>query len=460
MNKRTTALSLILSGLLAFGSAFAAQDGGAGIRLPQGRLTLAEAVDLALTNNPMVEATTAGVDAAVAGVSVAKAGRLPMLKFNEKYTNSNNPVYVFGTLLEQGRFGVNNFDVNFLNDPGSISNFRSGVNLQIPLFNRFRVSAGIEQARIRENQSQSDADWVKQQLRLHVIQAYFGLLVAQQRQTVAAEAVHTAEVEVENIRAKVDQGLAVRSDLLSMQVQLAEFRQQQVQAAGDEQTALASLNTVLSVPIGTVVQLSGNLEDREFPPPDQAQLIESALARRPDYLQSIQQVRLAEQQVRMAKGDFWPDLNLFAQVGHSSRDLTDGSGDFAVGASLNFDIVDFGRSARVAQAAAETRGARAEQTRTANQIRLEVVRAMQGYLTSRQRLQLASAAVDQATEAQRIVQDRLDVGLTTVTEVLRAQTALLRARLNQLGARYEHYLGYAQVLLASGSLDDVSPFSK
>lgn len=95
----------------------------------------------------------------------------------------------------------------------------------------------------------------------------------------------------------------------------------------------------------------------------------------------------------------------------------------------------------------------------ANQVRLEVVQALQGYLTSKQRLELTSAAVDQATEAQRIVQDRLDVGLTTVTEVLRAQTALLRAQLNQLGARYQHYLGYAQVLLASGSLNDVGPFS-
>lgn len=460
MNKRFRALSLILSGFLASGSALGAQgDGTVGLRMPQGELTLTEAVEMALNNNPMVHASTAGVDAAAAGVSEAKAGRLPLLKFNEKYTNSNNPVYVFGSLLEQGRFGPNNFDVNFLNDPGSLSNFRSSMNLQIPLFNRFQVQSGIEQARIRADQSQSEADWVRQQIRLQVVQTYFGLLVAQQRKEVAAEAVRTAKAEVDSIQSKVEQGLAVRSDLLAMEVQLADFRQQQVQAEGDEQTALAALNSVLSVPVGTPLQLAGRLEERNFPVPQQDQLISTALNRRPDYLSAARQVDLARQQVRVAKGNWWPDLNLFAQVGHSTQDFSNGSGDFAVGASLNFDVVDFGRPARIEQAVAHSRRAQAEQVRTANQIRLEIVQALQRYLTSKQRLQLTSTAVEQATEAQRIVQDRLDVGLTTVTEVLRAQTALLRARLNQLGARYEHYLGYAQVLLESGSLNDVRPFS-
>jgi outer membrane protein len=460
MNRRITALNLILTGLLVFGSTLGASaERTAEAQMPGGGLTLAEAVERALQNNPMVHASEAGIDIAAAGVSEAKAGRLPLLKFSEKYTNSNNPVYVFGSLLEQGRFGPNNFDVGFLNHPGSLSNFRSSVDLQIPVFNRFKVQSGIEQARIRSDQSQSEAGWVRQQLRLQVIQTYFGLLVARQRQEVAADAVRTAQAEVEDIQSRVEQGLAVRSDLLAMEVQLADFRQQQVQAAGDEQTALAALNSVLSVPVGTPVQLAGQLEERSFPVPQQDELIKTALTSRPDYLNAAKQVDLARQQIRVARGSWWPDLNLFAQVGQSTQDFSNGSGDFAVGASLNFDIVDFGRLPRIEQAVAQSRRAQADQDQTANRVRLEIVQALQRYLTSKQRLQLTSTAVEQATEAQRIVQDRLDVGLTTVTDVLRAQTDLLRARLNQLGARYENYLGYAQVLLASGTLDDVRPFS-
>ena len=58
----------------------------------------------------------------------------------------------------------------------------------------------------------------------------------------------------------------------------------------------------------------------------------------------------------------------------------------------------------------------------------------------------------------RIVQDRYQAGLTTITEVLTAQTARLRAQFNELAARYDLYLGYAEVSLASGTLKDVAAF--
>jgi outer membrane protein TolC len=56
------------------------------------------------------------------------------------------------------------------------------------------------------------------------------------------------------------------------------------------------------------------------------------------------------------------------------------------------------------------------------------------------------------------VQDRYHEGLTTITEVLRAETALVRARMNVLAARHDYYIGYANVLLTSGRLTDVQAF--
>ena len=64
----------------------------------------------------------------------------------------------------------------------------------------------------------------------------------------------------------------------------------------------------------------------------------------------------------------------------------------------------------------------------------------------------------QAREALRIVQDRYASGITTITELLRAETALVRARSDVLAARYDQYVGYANVLFATGQLKDVGPF--
>jgi outer membrane protein TolC len=102
--------------------------------------------------------------------------------------------------------------------------------------------------------------------------------------------------------------------------------------------------------------------------------------------------------------------------------------------------------------------ATAERENVSNQIRLEVTRAYHQYISARDRRGVAARAITQAEEALRIVEDRYRGGLTTITEVLMAETALVRARMNLLGARYDHYVSYAHVLLATGRLVDVQPF--
>ena len=91
----------------------------------------------------------------------------------------------------------------------------------------------------------------------------------------------------------------------------------------------------------------------------------------------------------------------------------------------------------------------------ANSIRLEIAQSYQMFNTSRDRLEVASTAVEQAMEALRIVQDRHESGLTTITEVLRAQTALLGAKMNLLASQYDLYLSFAKTKLAAGSLTGV-----
>ncbi len=66
--------------------------------------------------------------------------------------------------------------------------------------------------------------------------------------------------------------------------------------------------------------------------------------------------------------------------------------------------------------------------------------------------------MEQAREALRIVKDRYGEGLTTITEVLRAQTAYRRAQWMELGARFDHVIRYAELLFRVGRLEDVSPF--
>jgi outer membrane protein TolC len=421
-------------------------------------LTLPAAVERALQSNPRVKAVLSNREMMDAQVREARSGWWPLLQFSETFTRSNNPVFVFGSLLEQSRFGPENFAIDSLNNPDSLNNFRTAINLKWSVFDQMQSSARVAQARIGQEQADHQKEMVNQQVRFEVIRAYFGVLLAQQRKDVTEEAVKMAESDRRRVDDLFRAGLVVQSDLLSAEVQLSEFRQQQVQASGDIVTAHAFLNTVLGTPVQTIQRVTGQLTDKPFLMAEPDQLIRQAFQSRPDYARAGSVVRSSEEGVRGAKGNYLPRVDVFSSYGISGRDLTGGSSDYAVGAGLTFDLFDFGRGARLDKARAAQSTAAAEQEHLSNQIRLEVIQAYQDYLSARERLKVADQTVTQAQEALRIVQDRYKEGLTTITEVLRAETAYLRTRLNLISSRYDYYIGYARVLMATGKLTDVTAF--
>ncbi len=421
-------------------------------------LTLPLAVDIALRSNPLVRATTSGREMAEAQASEARAGRLPFLQFNETFTRSNNPVFVFGSLLEQGRFGPENFDPGLLNNPDPLNNFRSSITFRMPVFDQRQSETRINQAEIGRSLADAEKLLIEQKIRFEVLRAYYGLMVAHAKKDVADEAVRLAETDVKRINDLFDTGMVVESDLLAVEVQLAEFRQQQIQAEGDIITARATLNTALGISIDTPQKIAGELVEKTFQTESQEELIRLALRNRPEFARARLSVEAAHERARGARGEFLPRVDVFGGFGVSSKSLTGASSDYTFGTSITFNILDAGRSARLKQAQAAESMAAAEEEHLANQIRLEAVRAYQQYVSARERVNVAARVVDQAREALRIVQDRYQAGLTTITEVLRAETTFVRARTMLSAARYDHYVGYAAVLLASGRLTGVEPF--
>jgi outer membrane protein len=180
---------------------------------------------------------------------------------------------------------------------------------------------------------------------------------------------------------------------------------------------------------------------------------------RPDYANSSSNVRTAEDRVREVRADFLPNARAFASFGVSGRNLMSGRSDYIVGANVTFDVFNPERKARLSEARSALSSAQAQQSERGNQIRLDVVRAVQQFVTAKQQLDVARSSVEQAQEALRIIQDRYDLGLTTITDLLRAQTELVRAEMGVLSSRHAYVVGYAALLLAIGELTDVRSFS-
>ncbi|MEZ5396636.1 MAG: TolC family protein [Bryobacterales bacterium] len=142
--------------------------------LAQEPLALEEAARIALESHPALEAASAGVDEASARVRAAQSGYLPKLSWQESYTRSNNPVFAFGSLLNQRRFTESNFAIQSLNNPSSIQNFQSLVRVEQTVWDANRTKNAIRAARLQEELSREQRRGGEADVLLGVVRTYFG----------------------------------------------------------------------------------------------------------------------------------------------------------------------------------------------------------------------------------------------------------------------------------------------
>ncbi len=421
-------------------------------------LTLRDAADEALSRNPQVTAAASETDAARARLNQARATWLPVVDASANSSRSNNPVFVFASLLEQGRFAPQYFDPNFLNNPPIFRNDRLTLTVKYTFFDQMRRYDMTKQGRYGITRARTAADETRERLLSEVIARYYGLTVAEQRRAVATEAVRAAEAAAKATRDKAAQGLVVDSDRLAAEVQLAQFRQQEIEAAGDADIARAALAMTLQRPITERIAVDPTLPDKTFSQMDLETATAAAVKNRGEVASAQAARAAAELQVRTARGSLLPRLDGFASWGASGTTFSNRNSDHTMGLVASIDIFDGAKYARIAEARAGLEGAKAMETMMRDKVVMETVSAWHRVNAAKQQLEVARTAADQAAAAARIVQDRYENGLTTITEDLRAQTALVGARLALLAARHQYITGYAELLRSTGELHDIDPF--
>ncbi|MEZ5427657.1 MAG: TolC family protein [Pyrinomonadaceae bacterium] len=422
------------------------------------RLDLEGAVEKALADNPQTKIAESGVKTAEAGIAEARTGKKPFVQFSQSAVRSNNPVFVFGSLLEQGRFSSANFAVQSLNHPDGLFNFRSQVDARMPLFDQRQTRSRIARAENGKNQMLLRAEATRQQLRFEVVRDYYGAVLAGEMLEVNRRAVRSAEANSQKTRDMVEVGMTTDADYLAADVELANANQHKLEAENNLITSRAALNITLGDEPDFERELTGTLKETYFPEEDQNELIRLALTNRPDYQRAELAVEDGRQQTRSIRDQKLPRVEAFGNFGYSSPYLANGSSDYTVGVNLTYTLFDAGRRARIERSAEGETTAELEKENLGNRIKLEVIRALQNYRTAGAKIRVSVKSIAQAEGALRIIQDRYKFGLTTFNEVLRAEAALVQAEHNLLTARYAYLVSYASLLLATGRLTDVRAF--
>lgn len=425
---------------------------------PPGPLTLRQAVNLALQNNSTLKAAHDGLAAAKTKVPQALSHYLPQVNFDETFTRGNNPVYVFGSLLTQRQFGMDNFNIASLNQPPALDNFQAQLSVQQVLYDAGKIRGYLGQAKLGQKVAEEDLEKTRQELISQVVKAYTMTLLARAGEQVAEDAVKTAQAVKDRAESMYQSGMIVESDKLAAQVFLARTQEMLLQAKNQVALSRANLNFQMGLPVDTPTEVAGNLEEVHFAAEPESTLYQQALGQRPDYLQTVLMQDIARKGVSIARSEFLPQVGFFGSWETDSQTFTQrGGNNWVIGARLHFNLFNGGGDkAALDEAKANLERSTAMSHYVSSAVKLQIKQASQDLETSGQRMDVSRSAIAQARESLRIVQNRYGAGLATITDLLRAQTDLTQARMTYLQSLFDHRIAKANLDLATGTLTDKS----
>jgi len=415
-------------------------------------LTLRQAIDQALGQNPSAAMANASGQETRSAATMARTQLLPHLNFTEDISRGDDPVYAFGTRLRQRQFTQDDFALNDLNRPQPIGNFATRFSGSWTAFDSFKTQREIRRADLSRASASSSSKAVNQQIVLHVVESYQAVLYAQREIDVAQHEQETTAALLNSVAEHVKAGLAVESDQMSAEVNVAARKEELIVAQGDLELAWAELREAMGAPELKAVELKP-IEPKTFAQVALDEEIATATKTRPDLMALAQTQSAQASAVGAARSEFGPMVSAYGNWEEDRGSLgSSGGNNWVAGVQISVDILPLGKRAQLAQESATKQRIDAQLSASQQHVRLEVSQAHIHRQTAALTLDTARATMDQSAESLRILKNRYGAGLATITDLLRAEDAERQSQSMYWKAIYGNAMAYAELLYATGTL--------
>ncbi len=416
------------------------------------KLTLKDAIGMALEKNHLVKAAGFGAGAAREGIDVATSRYYPSLFFEEALAASNSPTQTFMMKLDEGRFTTNDFGINNLNHPGVWQDFRTALTLQQPLYNP-SLAPAREMAVKSAEKEQLGADRVKQDIAFQVFRLYLDVERATAQLKAAEQAVTEAREHLRLAKVRNSAGVGLRSDELLARTHLSFAEQQAITVSNNLTLARMQLAITIGLNNGDTVEVSNEplpgISVSQLPD----ELAKVALESRSDLRQSRVEVERSDATLKLARSAYLPMVGGFASYQLNAKDTPFGSDNngWMAGLSLKWQIFDGFRRGHERGQATAARAAAAEMLEDkTKEVKFQVLESCMRREEMGKRLEVARRSMQDAEETVRLLSSRFENSLATMVELLDAQAALNQTRANLVETETYYALATGRVYYTAG----------
>ena len=409
------------------------------------RLTLDQAVALALKQNTTAQIAVIQAAEAVQDKDVARAALLPQAQLDSSdAVRRVNIESQFGKPIP-----------GFPQHIGPLQVFQAGPSFSTPVFDltlwrRYQAERSLASAQKANSLS------TREQVVLLVVSQYIGTLRAVATVQAAGSRVDLAQALYNQAADLQHEGVGTGIDTLRANVELQNEKQRLLEAQADRETSLFALSRLLNLDPRQTLELADSLSYFETPQPEVEQSIEEALSVRYEWKSLNDQIKAAQWQKKQAWDARLPAVRVDGDWEYQGTRLNNGIPTYNYEVALSMPLFTGGRiRAETTRADLEIQRLQQQQADLRNQIGLDVKNALINLTSARSQVQVANLGVQLSNEEVDQARDRFRAGVANNIEVIQAQDSLARANDNQIAALYRFNQARADLARSVGQMERV-----
>lgn len=398
--------------------------------------TLDRCVSYALDNNLQVKQAQNSVLTSEADVKQARAALFPSLTFN------TNQSLGFQKTETQS---YSTFDSKIKN-PTYSGSYSLGANVTI--YDGGANWRTLQQSKLQHEASTLQAEQTANNVEVQIIQAYYQILYAHESVETNREIVAVAQQELDRTKAKVEIGKGTQVDVAQMESQYQQNLYQLVTAQNQEAANILSLKKLLQLDPAS----DFGIDYRHYSDEDILALIPSlaeaemmALSHLPNLRAAELGVKAAQIQTKIARAGYLPNISLNAGISSGNGNTLPGGFISQVtdhmreniGINLSLPIYDNRRTrTSIDRAKVQLSNAMINQEDVRLQIQNTIASLHLDIQSAQARYQSAVATEASARQSFELMEERYNVGLETVIDLLTKKNEYLRSRQETLQSKY------------------------
>jgi outer membrane protein TolC len=421
---------------------------------PEMRLTLQQAVELAIKQNRALKIARAKTKESDGKVVSAKSDLYPQLTNDTTAFGIGNKEAVtiprgsLGTVPGLGPFPQQSTAL----DQGSNAVLLANTTLAQPITQLFKIRAGVRVASADARITRDELRKAEDDVTLAVHQLYYGLLIArQQRKALLASCDADSQKLKENEDA-IHNGTALDVAAIEARTTLLSSKQELLTEENQIADLTAEMNDLLGLPLNSELQLAEigefNVEVRP-----QEEYVQQALAGNPEILGAKEQVTKAHAAVEAARYEYLPDAGAFVRHTYQNGVPFVAHNNETYGVQLNWRIFDGGkRRGVVDQREAQLKQARENLLRLQSGVAVEIGKAYRKVERSKAMVQVAQQSVALRHEGERLSENQIEAGVALESQHANAVSATAKAEADELQAQLAYELAIAELKKVAGQL--------